>query len=173
MEVVGDEGYFDPIQEDVEEEVRQLADATDPLAPDAEEPDSDPISPARPIELVSGGKIKAGGAGKLAGFWNYTPAECSVVVWAALAASELGITDMEGLHGRLRDFYLPKALEIARTGGWTDALSRASKKRKITPQLSFDSRRNNPAGMWNKALELRREVQMNIYPLYLAVRREN
>jgi hypothetical protein len=52
------------------------------------------------------------------------------VAWAALAASELGITDMEGLHGRVMDFYLPKALGIARTGGWTDALSRASKKRK-------------------------------------------
>ncbi len=129
MEVGGDEEYFDSFQEAVEEEVRPPADATDPLAPDAEEPESDPISPARPIELDSGGKIRASGAGKLAGSWNYTHVECSVVAWAALAASELGITDMEGLHGRVRDFYLPKALEIARSGGWTNALSRASKKK--------------------------------------------
>jgi len=65
MEAVGDEEYFDSFQEAVEEEVRQPADATDPLAPDAEEPESDPISLARPIELDSGGKIKAVGAGKL------------------------------------------------------------------------------------------------------------
>ena len=57
MEVVGDEEYFDSFQEAVEEEVRQPADATDPLAPDAEEPESDPISLARPIELDNGGKI--------------------------------------------------------------------------------------------------------------------
>ncbi len=91
---------------------------------------SDHVSLARPIELDSGGKIKAGGAGKLAGSWNYTPTECNDVAWAALVASEIGITDMDGLHGRVRDFYLPKALEIARTGGWTNALSHASKKEK-------------------------------------------
>ncbi len=48
--------------------MHQHADATDPLAPDAEEPESDPISPERLIELDIGGKInKADGAGKLAG----------------------------------------------------------------------------------------------------------
>ena len=71
------------------------------------------------------------------------------------------------------DFYLPKATELVRSGAWTDALSRASKKRKITPQMSFDCRRSYPQGMWNKAIELRREVQMNIYPLYCVVKRKN
>ena len=143
------------------------------MGPDAEELDCAPPSPPKPLELDSGGKVKAGGAGKVSGSWNYTHAECVAVAWAAISASELGITDMEGLYGRLRDYYLPKATELARIGGWTDALSRASKKRKITPQLSFEHRRSNPAGMWNKATELRREVQMTIYPIWCAVKKKN
>jgi hypothetical protein len=150
----------------------QAAEPTDPLGPDAEPVNMDSLSPPKPVVLDSGGKAKTG-AGKIPGSWNYTPNECVAVAWAALAASELGTTDMEGLYGRVRDFYLPKATELARTGGWTDALSRASKKRKITPQMSFDCRRSYPQGMWNKATELRREVQMSIYPVYCAVTREN
>ncbi len=84
------------------------------------------------------------------------------MAWAALAASEQGVTDMEGLHVRIRDFYLPKASELNRIGAWTDSLSRASKKRKIAPRMSYDSRRNNPSAMWNKAIELRKDVQMTI-----------
>ena len=40
-------------------------------------------------------------------------------------------------------------------------------------QMSFDCRRSYPQGMWNTATELRREVQMNIYPMFCDVKREN
>jgi hypothetical protein len=173
MEGVEDEDFdLDSVQEAVEVPPVQVAEPTDPLGPDAGEVDCDFPSPPKPITLDVGGKAKAG-AGKLAGTWNYTPNECVAVAWAALATSELGTSDMEGFFGRVGDLYLPKATELARIGAWTDALSRASKKRKITPQMSFDCRRSYPQGMWNKATELRREVQMNIYPIDCVVRREN
>ncbi len=131
MEGVQEEEYFDSVEVDLEAPPLEPAEPTDPLGPDAEELDCAPPSPPKPLELDSGGKVKAGGAGKVSGSWNYTHAECVAVAWAAISASELGITDMEGLYGRLRDYYLPKATELARIGGWTDALSGASKKGKL------------------------------------------
>ncbi len=131
MEGVEDEDcHLDYFSEPPEVPPLQDAEATDPMGPDAGEFGRDSLSLAKPIELGSGGKAKPG-ARKVAVTWNYTHIECVAVAWDGPGASELGTTEMEGLYGRIRDLYLPKATELARTGAWTDNLSRASKKERL------------------------------------------
>ena len=69
----------------------------------------------------------------------------------------------------MASFYGGKAKELARGDTWKSPLSIASKGRHITPEESVILRASNPEGLWKKAFELRREIQMHLAPRYAAV----
>ena len=103
------------------------------------------------------------------GTWNYTSAECVAAVWAAIASSESGETHQARLNERMATFYRSKTLELARMGVWKSPLSLASRGRHITVEESVSLRASYPEGIWKKAGELRREVQMYLAPKYAVV----
>lgn len=119
-----------------------------PLDPEPEDGEKDAAK-----DSLAMGKGKPG-AGKTPGLWNYTPIECVAVVWASLAASELGETDLNGLHKRVRDFYLPKAKELQRIGAWTDDVARASGNRVISGLENHNAIMKEMLAGINKAAEL-------------------
>ena len=144
---------------------------------DTEDPDAEPPggqdTPAAsdPVEPLSAGNAagKQKKTRRQEGSWNYTVAECVATVWAALTASEKGETDQQRLNSRVGEYYGEKVKELARAGFWKAPWTLASRGRVISTEKSISCRRQNPQGLWNKATDLRKDVQMHIAPKYAAV----